>query len=502
MPTSRSSRDASRKDSPRKATTRSSQSQTRRTAARSAQGSRSGAHSRQAGGDAARAKAPSLSSGSGSRSAPARGTRANSRSRTDTQGVSREELSAYSRSSYSHGRGGHRRHSSKRSFSPVKLIVILAVIVVAAGCGLFLFTRPVHATVDGTDYELPWNTTYSDLRDEGLVSAKDGNLVAVDGSLIEVGKGKPFKAYDSGSLVKNNGRRVRNGADVTVADGDDATEDSTISEKNVAWTWDIEDCGRQDTYNFSIGMWVTQGRDGVEETATGDISGKTAKVPTSKDMIPRMVRHYCTNKTGDQKVIALTFDDGPSEYTQQVLDTLTKYGAVATFYEVGNNIKEYPDLTRAVVAQGSEVGNHSLTHSVYYGTDNVDAVVSEVSQTNQIIQQTTGQTCTNIRPPGGFWSDQLWQPLDGNCTLCVGWSIDTTDWKRPGAEAIANTATKGESGDVILMHDGGGDRSQSVAALDTICKYYKDQGYTFVTISQMADIERQVLRDEGQIPAE
>lgn len=419
-----------------------------------------------------------------------------------------EDASQYSREKYTQGKHSRKsvstpevKHKKSRRRGKIVAIVVVAILLIVGGVAGFYFMRPISITVDGAKRTVAFNTTYSKLHDDGVLSASNGNLVAVDGSVLQTGKGGPFKAYDNGELVANNNSRVQRDSNITESTGDDVTENCSITEKTEPWTWDIEDCGRQDTYNFSIGMWVTNGTDGVDKVETGSISGKTAVAADSQKMVPRMVRHYFTNKTGGQKTIALTFDDGPSQYTQQVLDTLSKYGAVGTFYEVGNNIQQYPEQSKAVIAQGSEIGNHSLTHNNYYNAGNADVVKSEVTQTNQIIKDTTGETCTDIRPPGGFWSDSLWKTLDGQCTLCVGWSIDTEDWKKPGVDSIVNTALEqAEAGDVVLMHDGGGDRSQSVAALDTICSTLKQRGFTFVTVSQMAQTERDTLVAAGTIP--
>lgn len=417
------------------------------------------------------------------------------------------EASQYSRDRYSSGSHSRKsvshpqvKHQKNRRRGKVIALVIAGVVVIAAIVFIFFWTRPIQITVDGAKKTVAFNSTYDKLHDDGVLDAVNGDLLAVDGSVLKQAGGNEYKVYDNGTEVENHNARVHNDAVLTEAKGDDVTEDAAYTDSTTAWTWDIEDCGRQDTYNFSIGMYVTQGTDGVETTAKGKTSGKTAEY-ASQTMVPRMIRHYFTNKTGGQKTIALTFDDGPSTYTQQILDVLSKYGAVGTFYEVGNNIQEYPDASKAVIAQGSEIGNHSLTHNNYYNADNSSVVLSEVSQTNQIIKDTTGETCTNIRPPGGFWSDSLWKTLDGQCTLCVGWSIDTEDWKKPGVDSIVNTALEqAAAGDVVLMHDGGGDRSQSVAALDKICSTLKERGYTFVTVSQMADTERSVLVSSGAIP--
>lgn len=382
------------------------------------------------------------------------------------------------------------------------LIIILALLVVAIVGGLLFFNRPVRIVVDGKEYTVRASSTYNKLHDDGVITAPNGDLLAVDGSVLTQGGGKPFKVYDNGKQV-NNSRLVSNGATLTQEKGDDETEDATYETTTIPWTWDIEDSGRQDTYQFSLGLYVTQGTDGQGKTATGKISGKTATVPSGQEMVPRMVRHYYINETGGRKAIALTFDDGPSEYTQQVLDVLSRYDAVGTFYEVGQNIREHPDLAKAVEAQGSEVANHSLTHTVYYGTETTEASVNEVRECNQVINEVLGKDNTNIRPPGGFWSDSLWQPLDGECSIVAGWTIDTRDWERPGTESIIAAATTDvKPGEVILMHDGGGDRSQTVAALDQICKTLKSQGFEFVTVSQMADIERQALVANGSIPKE
>lgn len=382
------------------------------------------------------------------------------------------------------------------------LIIILALLILAVVGGLLFFNRPIRITVDGKEYTVRASSTYNKLHDDGVITAANGDLLAVDGSVLTAGGGKPFKVYDNGKQV-NNSRLVSSGANLTQEKGDDETEDATYETTTIPWTWDIEDSGRQDTYQFSLGLYVTKGTDGQGKTATGKVSGKTATVPSGQEMVPRMVRHYYINETGGRKVVALTFDDGPSEYTQQVLDILSSNGAVGTFYEVGQNIQEYPDLTKAVEAQGSEVANHSLTHTVYYGTETSEASINEIKQCNQIIKDVLGKDNTNIRPPGGYWSDTLWKPLDGQCSIVAGWTIDTRDWQRPGTESIVATATTDvKPGEVILMHDGGGDRSQTVAALDQICKTLKSQGFEFVTVSQMADIERQALVANGSIPKE
>jgi peptidoglycan-N-acetylglucosamine deacetylase len=184
------------------------------------------------------------------------------------------------------------------------------------------------------------------------------------------------------------------------------------------------------------------------------------------------------------KYVVLTFDDGPdAEYTPKVLDILALYGAKATFFEVGQNVRKHPELTRQLHAAGHSVQNHTWDHSDLRKLT-AAKFLQEVTSTDQAIRAQIGSTPGCLRPPYGGVSATVRQRARQLGKDLVVWTIDSRDWTKPGTTAIVQRVLKNvHSGSVILMHDGGGNRAQTVAALPTILKALKAQGYGFRTLT-------------------
>ncbi|MBS4206553.1 polysaccharide deacetylase family protein [Bacillus sp. FJAT-50079] len=188
----------------------------------------------------------------------------------------------------------------------------------------------------------------------------------------------------------------------------------------------------------------------------------------------------------DEKVIALTFDDGPhSKFTPQILDLLAKYNAKATFFVIGEHAEEYPDLILREKKEGHEIANHTYTHP-HSGT--VAELEKELIKTDQAIFKITGTYPIFYRPVGGNYNERIINTAVQNGLRVVMWSWhqDTEDWKRPGVNQIVSKVLSGaKAGDVVLFHDAGGDRSQTVRALEEILPALKEKGYEFVTVSEL-----------------
>jgi Predicted xylanase/chitin deacetylase len=184
--------------------------------------------------------------------------------------------------------------------------------------------------------------------------------------------------------------------------------------------------------------------------------------------------------------IALTFDDGPSPfYTAQILDILKSYHIHATFFEIGLNVEQYPAITRAVQAGGNVIGNHSWNHPDLT-TLSAESLRWQIETTSTMIQTVTGRKPLLIRPPYGSINAYVHTQLVQMGHLPVLWNIDTVDWSRPGTSYIINMVlTQARNGSIILMHDGGGNRSQTVAALPTIISTLQSRGFKFVTVQEM-----------------
>ncbi|MFD3404121.1 polysaccharide deacetylase family protein [Kribbella sp. NPDC058693] len=184
------------------------------------------------------------------------------------------------------------------------------------------------------------------------------------------------------------------------------------------------------------------------------------------------------------KYVVLTFDDGPDiEYTPQVLDILAKYDAKATFFEIGQNVQKHPELTKRIHAAGHSVENHTWNHADLRKLS-ATAFRQQVMSTDQAIRAQIGSTPGCLRPPYGGVSATVRQRATALGKDLVVWTVDSRDWTKPGTAAIVQRVVKNvHSGSVILMHDGGGNRSQTVAALPTILKTLKAQGYGFRTLT-------------------
>ena len=180
------------------------------------------------------------------------------------------------------------------------------------------------------------------------------------------------------------------------------------------------------------------------------------------------------------KVVALTFDDGPSSTTTpQVLDILAKYGIHATFFVLGSHISGNESILQRMVSEGNEIGNHTWNHVSLSALSTVQ-VSSEISSTNQAIQAATGYCPKVFRPPYGATNATVQAAAGIHQVL---WSVDTLDWKSHNTQAIlSNVQNQVKPGGVILMHD---IHQTTVDALPTIIDYLKSQGYSFVTVSQL-----------------
>lgn len=193
---------------------------------------------------------------------------------------------------------------------------------------------------------------------------------------------------------------------------------------------------------------------------------------------------------GNTKVpeIALTFDDGPNPYyTPQVLAVLQQYHIKATFFCIGQQVVEYPDLVRQEYAAGNIIGNHSWSHPDM-GLLSSDSILSQINRTSDTIQKATGVRPTFFRPPYGVFNSNVLTEANLLGLTTVIWNDEARDWLRPGIGIITSRILGlAGNGAIILMHDGGGDRSQTVAALPTIITSLQAQGYKFVTLQQMVN---------------
>ena len=185
----------------------------------------------------------------------------------------------------------------------------------------------------------------------------------------------------------------------------------------------------------------------------------------------------------DKKVVALTFDDGPSKYTEKILDILKENDACGTFFVVGNKVEFYSDQIKRILKEGSEIGNHSYSHK-WLNRLSKEEFQAEVNKTQDIVKKETGFTPKLFRPTYGGYSDKLKTYTDLTFVL---WTVDSSDWRVKNTDKILNNILPNvKDGSIILMHD---NHSYAVKALDDVIKVLSEKGYQFVTVSELLEIK-------------
>ena len=186
--------------------------------------------------------------------------------------------------------------------------------------------------------------------------------------------------------------------------------------------------------------------------------------------------------TTGNKVIALTFDDGPGPYTAHLLDILDQYGAKATFFLIGSKVSGQSSVVRSIQARGHQLGNHSWSHPELPKLS-VDQIAGEIDRTNEAIRQATGVKPSILRPPYGAVNGVVLEQLRLRNMSSILWSVDTRDWADRNSQIVCSRAVAGaRPGAVILMHD---IHQTSVNAVPCILSSLKQQGYSFVTIQRL-----------------
>jgi peptidoglycan-N-acetylglucosamine deacetylase len=182
------------------------------------------------------------------------------------------------------------------------------------------------------------------------------------------------------------------------------------------------------------------------------------------------------------KVVALTFDDGPWPDTPQFLQVLQQTGVKATFCMIGRQVVAHPDWVRAVAAAGMTVCNHTVNHNQHLDRAKPEVVQAEIQGGANDLVQVLGTAPKLYRPPGGALSTLIEDDAIQQGQQVMGWNVDPSDYKKPGTDKIiATVMAQVRPGSIILLHDGGGDRSQTLAALPQTIATLTAQGYSFTT---------------------
>jgi peptidoglycan-N-acetylglucosamine deacetylase len=255
---------------------------------------------------------------------------------------------------------------------------------------------------------------------------------------------------------------------------------------------------------FALGMlfhWKLQTYYGNKPAKENQgLSGAIAQIQEQTKVIPPEFpapakfagkTFYNVKLANKEKVVALTIDDGPeAPETPQFLDILRSHNVKATFFVVGKAVEAHPEILQRTVAEGHAIGNHTWSHS--YRRMSRETARSEIERTAEIIQNTTGVSTQFFRPPGGFLNNGVAAYAKSQKQAVVMWSVTVadTDPRATPLVFVNNVLNGARPGSIILMHDGGGDRSRSVKALPGIISGLKQKGYRFVTLPELLEMSK------------
>lgn len=201
----------------------------------------------------------------------------------------------------------------------------------------------------------------------------------------------------------------------------------------------------------------------------------------------KLIEDNITNNIIADKFIAFTFDDGPSIYTSKIMDILDNYNFKATFFEVGNMINKYPEVTKEVVSRGYEVGNHTTDHS-NLNKLNVSKIKSKVDGNNTIFNELTGENMILVRCPYGNSNKRVRETIN---SPIIYWSVDSRDWESRNTDKIVNLVKENtRDGDIVLFHDL---YSTTMEAVEILTEYFYLNGYKIVSVSELYQIKGKEL---------
>ncbi len=239
-----------------------------------------------------------------------------------------------------------------------------------------------------------------------------------------------------------------------------------------------------DNYEFSFdntNLYIYFNYDNNYETINIPLSDLNIFFEKEKKVINEIILPD-NNINYNDKVIALTFDDGPSKYTDKLIEYLYQNDCKATFFILGNKVKNYQDVLNKSISYGNEIGNHSYNHKWLIKLKK-DEIIDQINKTQNLIYEYTGYIPTLLRPTYGSINSTLSNSTNLNIVL---WNVDTLDWKYKSIDKIVAKATKNlKSGNIILMHD---IYKRTYDAVKKIVPLLKENGYNCVTISELNKI--------------
>ncbi len=344
--------------------------------------------------------------------------------------------------------------------------LILLISAGATAAAVAMSSEPIRVTLNDRPVVLRHSHTIAAALSAATVTVRDGRLLSARFHRVLDEHAAPVQVLVNGGPARLN-TTLRNGDRVEGRPGPDFVEPLVhrVLGGN-GWGPGLPDIERA---VWRPGIPAGAGDVLVGERSHEIVSEVPGAVPASPD-------------TG--KVVELTFDDGPDpRWTPQILAVLASEGVRATFSDVGLSVNRHPDLVRQELAMGETVCNHTLHHNEHLDTAPLPVIEAEIDSGADAIRAATGQDPTCYRPPAGRWSPDVVAAAHARGERVLGYTVDPSDYlKPPPQEILARILASVHPGSVVILHDGGGDRSHTVAMLRSLIDALKAQDYHFTTM--------------------
>lgn len=379
---------------------------------------------------------------------------------------------------------GQRRRVNYRSARPatplsiitprpldIPVVIILAVVFLLIGGAGGLSAHPL-ITVNGAPAVVSRGTTGTQIAEGSGFNPRRGAKMDLVGDVRSPGQAGAGKVTVNGS--DDLDRPLVEGDQVVEVSGTPELE--RVEKRTEEIPFEVESEG-----SGSVMTLVQKGEPGERVSLVGVSSQRTGATLISKAPVNSLVR-YSPGVGSGQKVVALTFDDGPGDATEAILQILAEKGVKATFFVLGQCAAEMPELIQKERSAGHEIENHTWNHPDL-ATLSADQIRDQITRTSPLIGGSD-----YLRPPYGSYNSTVTQVAGSLGIRLVLWDVDTRDWESRNADAIVEQVkVQIRPGAIILMHDGGGDRAATVAALPRVIDWLFDQGYAFATVRQIVN---------------
>nr|WP_306792799.1 polysaccharide deacetylase family protein [Collinsella urealyticum] len=376
------------------------------------------------------------------------------------------------------GRGRLGRRNDRR---PYAFIAVGCAFLVFLASILWYANRSVKITLNDAEVSVPIHAGIERLIQDRKLELKPGRLLAVDDSVMSKDGGEPYavsldkKKLDAKEIAE---LKIEGGEKLTIKNGEDTYEAHQVRATEIPPQISLKGTGPIQT----VKTWGIAGR---SEVWVGEQSGLTVDKGVVQEPVNCVISARGVSPANGKKLVALTFDKGPSASTEAIVKLLKEEDAKASFFLIGDKVSSHVAAVGAIAEGGNEIGVNGAT-----GDDltklSGDDLRSSLSRSFDAVKAAGGGETALVRPPLSRFDLREWSETMDLVGSVVTWSVDSGDWMLPGADRIADTVVKTvNTGNIVVLSDTDATGKQTLEALPQIIRRLKDEGYELVTLSEL-----------------